>query len=268
MSMLEPDGKPHGERAEFHAIARKESRLYKRVVGFLIEEFQSGSYAVGDKMPAERDLAVRMGVSRPVVREALLALEVLGLIEVRIGAGTFVVRLPGESDAPQFTISPFELLEARLLFEGEAAALAALHITDEEIAELEGLVEAIQQQNEHGLAEENADMAFHMTIARATRNLAVEKTVESLWLQRWSSPECSLLLEHARTANILPVVEEHSAVVEALRTRDPKAARAAMRAHLEAVISHLLFAVEEQALAEARRSVDSKRRRFDGMSQI
>ncbi|MCJ2180267.1 FadR family transcriptional regulator [Novosphingobium sp. 2580] len=254
--------------SELGAFGTDESRLYKRVASALIEELQSGRFAIGDKMPAERDLAVRMQVSRPVVREAMLALEVLGLIEVRLGAGTFVVRLPGESDEPRFNVSPFELLEARLVFEGEAAALAAVHITDEEIAGLEQLVAAIQEQNADQIAEENADMAFHMAIARATRNAAVEKTVEDLWLQRWSSPECNLLLEQARTANVLPVVDEHTAIVEALRSRKPQVARMAMRAHLDAVIKHLLFAVEKKALAEARRSVDSQRQRFGSVARI
>lgn len=254
--------------AEMDAIGNDDSRLYKRVAAQLIDQLQSGVFSVGDKMPAERDLAVSMGVSRPVVREAMLALEVLGLIEVRLGAGTFVMRMPGETDAPRFNISPFELLEARLVIEGEAAALAAIHVTDEEIAKLESLVEAIREQNEDHIAEENADMAFHLAIARATRNSAMEKTVEDLWIQRWASAECKLLLEQARTANVLPVVEEHMAIVEALRARDPSLARAAMRAHLEAVIQHLLFAVEEKALAEARITVAKTRARFGGVSQI
>lgn len=253
---------------EMDAIGNDNSRLYKRVAAQLISQLQSGVFSVGDKMPAERDLAVSMGVSRPVVREAMLALEVLGLIEVRLGAGTFVMRMPGETDAPRFNITPFELLEARLVIEGEAAALAAVHVTDEEIAKLENLIEAIREQNEDHIAEENADMAFHLVIARATRNSAMEKTVEDLWIQRWASAECKLLLEQARTANVLPVVEEHTAIVEALRVRDPCLARAAMRAHLEAVIQHLLFAVEEKVLAEARSTVARTRARFGGISQI
>jgi GntR family transcriptional repressor for pyruvate dehydrogenase complex len=257
-----------GASHELEVIGNDDSRLYKRIAATLIEELQAGHYVVGDRMPAERDLAQSMGVSRPVVREAILALEVLGLLEVRVGAGTFVVRLPGETDEPRFSISPFELLEARLVFEGEAAALAAQHITDDEIVELEALVDAMGEQNERQVAEENADMAFHLAIARATRNSAVEKTIEDLWLQRWASPACKLLLEQARTANVLPVVEEHTAIVEALRARDSVRSRAAMRAHLEAVITHLLFAVEEKAVAEARNSVAMTRARFGAAAQI
>lgn len=243
--------------------ADDDGRLYRRVAKAMIAELQSGTYAVGDRMPAERDIAISMGVSRPVVREAMLAMEVLGLVEARLGAGTFVIRLPGEVDGePAFTVSPFELIEARLLIEGEAAALAARHISDEELERLEELVKAIQQENAEENGGENADMAFHMTIAKAGRNSAIVRTVEQLWTLRSTSPECRLLLEQARTANVKPVVEEHRAILNALRQRDPDAAREAMHAHLNAVLQHLLFAVEEEAVAAARQSVAATRKRF------
>lgn len=240
-----------------------DGRLYRRVAKAMIAELQSGTYAVGDRMPAERDIAISMGVSRPVVREAMLAMEVLGLVEARLGAGTFVIRLPGEVDSePEFTVSPFELIEARLLIEGEAAALAARHISDEELRRLEELVAAIQQENAEENGGENADLAFHMTIARAGRNSAIARTVEQLWTLRSTSPECRLLLEQARTAHVKPVVEEHRAILTALRQRNPDAAREAMHAHLNAVLQHLLFAVEEEAVAAARQSVAATRERF------
>ncbi|MET1755860.1 FadR/GntR family transcriptional regulator [Novosphingobium sp. RD2P27] len=253
---------------DFRSSEGGETRLYKNIVRLLLDDLHAGIYAVGDKMPAERDLALRMGVSRPVVREAMLALEVLGLIEVRLGSGTYVVRLPGESDAPEFSVSPFELLEARLLFEGEAAALAANHITDDEIAQLEALVEEIQRENRQADGKEDADLRFHLLIAHASRNTAVERTILDLWKLRSTSPECKLLQEKARIANVRPVVEEHNAVVEALRQRDSSAARAAMRAHLDGVLQHLLFAVEEDAVAEARRSVAKTRERFQRKSSF
>lgn len=238
-------------------------RLYRRVAKAMITELQSGTYALGDRMPAERDIAVSMGVSRPVVREAMLAMEVLGFVEARLGAGTFVIRIPGAvDDEPEFTVSPFELIEARLLIEGEAAALAARHISDEELQRLEQLIAAIQQENADENGGENADMAFHMTIARAGRNTVIAKTVEQLWALRSTSPECRLLLAQARTANVKPVVEEHRAILTALQQRDPLAAREAMQAHLNAVLQHLLFAVEEEAVAAARQSVAITRERF------
>lgn len=245
------------------SMADVDGRLYRRVAKTLIGELQSGVYGVGDRMPAERDIAITMGVSRPVVREAMLAMEVLGLVEARLGAGTFVIRIPRKVDSdPEFTISPFELIEARRLIEGESAALAARHISEEEIKRLEELFTAITLENTDENGGENADMAFHMAIAKASQNGAIATTVAELWNLRCTSPECRLLLEQARAANRKTVVEEHQAILTALRQRDPHAARKAMHMHLNAVLQHLLFAVEEEAVAAARHAVAATRERF------
>ena len=248
--------------------APSNGRLYQRVAQRLFQELANGKYAVGDRLPAERELAIEHEVSRPAVREAMIALEVQGLIDVRVGSGAYVRRLPGINDRPGFNVTAFELTEARLLFEGESAALAATNITDAELDELEALVRQISKENQRRGVTENADFDFHMLIARATRNLAIVNTIEELWRVRSTSPECALLHAKARAANVRPVVEEHSSIVEALRTRDPAKARAAMRAHLGSVIDHLLFATEEQALAKAREAVASTRRRFGNVASI
>lgn len=244
------------------ANAKPNDRLYQDLARALLEELGSGRYPVGTRLPAERDLAVRFEVSRPTVREAIIALEVQGLVEVKIGSGAYVKRLPGENDRPGFNVTAFELTEARLLFEGEAAALAATQVTDEDIAEIESLVQQIAEENLNPNGTEKADRAFHLAIARATRNIAVYNTVEGLWDLRVTSPEAALLHEKARHANVKPVVEEHTAILDALRARDPNAARSAMRAHLSAVLDGLLFATEERALAEARRATQAKRERY------
>jgi GntR family transcriptional regulator, hexuronate regulon transcriptional repressor len=237
-------------------------RLYQDLARKLIAALASGKYPVGSRLPAERELAQQFNVSRPTVREAVIALEVQGLVEVRIGSGAYVVALPGKKQIAGFNISAFELTEARLLFEGEAAALAASEVTDEEIGEIERLVSEIARENQDPKGTDKADRAFHLAIARATRNTAVYETIEKLWSLRYTSPEAALLHEKARTANVKPVVEEHTAVLAALRRRDPAAARAAMRAHLSAVLDSLLFATEEKAVEEARRSAATKRARY------
>lgn len=244
-------------------------RLYQRLARILFDQLASGRYSVGDRLPAERELSVEYGISRPAVREALIALEVQGYIEVRVGSGAFVRRLPGHGeDRPGFAITAFELTEARMVFEGEAAALAALHITDEELGELGSLVEQIGRENLLPDVTEDADRAFHLAIARATRNAAIQMTIEEFWRVRASSPECALLHDKARSANVRPVVEEHSAILTALRRHEPRAARAAMRAHLAAVMEHLLFTTEERAIEEARRSVASTRARYRGTATV
>lgn len=237
-------------------------RLYQELARRLMQDLAGGRYAVGDRLPAERDLAEEYEVSRPTVREAIIALEVQGLVEVRIGSGAYVRRLPGKEEAPGFNISGFELTEARMLFEGEAAALAATQITDEELAQLEQLVADIAQENSSADGTEEADRNFHLAIARATRNTAVFETIERLWELRRTSPASVQLHALARTANIKPVVNEHTAVLDALRAHDAEAARTAMRAHLAAVLDSLLFATEEQAIREARLVVEAKRQRY------
>jgi GntR family transcriptional repressor for pyruvate dehydrogenase complex len=237
-------------------------RLYQRLARRLFEQLASGDFAIGDRLPAERELAIDYGASRPAVREALIALEVQGFIEVRVGSGAYVCRLPGQGEEPGFAITAFELTEARLLFEGEAAALAALHITDAQIERLDGLVAAIATENLRSDVTEEADRDFHLTIAAATRNAGVVRTIEDMWHLRSTSPECALLHAKARDAKVRPVVAEHAAIVEALRARDAAGARAAMRAHLTAVMDHLLFTTEELAVEEARRSLADTRQRY------
>jgi GntR family transcriptional regulator, hexuronate regulon transcriptional repressor len=238
------------------------NRLYQRIARILFDQLAEGRYKVGDRLPAERDLAEEHEVSRPVVREAMIALEVQGLIEVRIGAGAYVRRLPGSDDQPDFHVTGFELTEARLLFEGEAAALAATHISDAELAELDALLAEIAAENAQASFSDRADRAFHLLIARATRNTLIAKTVEQYWDLRSASPECALLHGRARDADMRPVLDEHRAIADALHARDPAAARAAMRAHLSNVMDDLLVATEEQAIAEARQSIASKRERY------
>lgn len=243
-------------------LAGARDRLYQEVARELVRDLAAGNYPVGSRLPAERDLAQHYDVSRPTIREAMIALEVQGFVEVRIGSGAYVRRLPGASDVPGFNFSAFEITEARLLIEGESAALAATQITDEDLREIETLVQAIDRENLDPEGTDRADRAFHLAIAAATRNGAILDAVRQLWQIRADSPESALLHAKARHANIKPVVDEHSAILDALRRRDPQAARAAMRVHLSAVLESLLFATEERAIAQARRASAVKRERY------
>lgn len=257
-----------GDKGAKAGGAAAHDRLYQNLARKLFAELASGKYAVGDRLPAERDLAEVHAVSRPTVREAIIALEVQGYVDVRVGSGAYVKKLPGASDAPMFNVTAFELTEARLLIEGEAAALAATNLTDAELDELDALVALMADEAAEVAAQFDADKAFHLLIARGTRNAAMAHAVEELWRMRDSSPEAGLLHDKARDAKITPVGDEHAAIVTALRTREAARARTAMRAHLAAVLDHLLFATEEQAIEEARRAIASKRARFSLASQL
>ena len=123
-------------------------------------------------------------------------------------------------------------------------------------------LDEIARENRDPKGQEKADRAFHLAIARATRNSAIFEAIERLWDLRNTSPEAALLHEKARTANVKPVLEEHTAVLRALEARDPAAARDAMRAHLAAVLDSLLFATEDKAVERARDATRAKRARY------
>lgn len=209
-------------------------RLYVRVARRIAELISSGEVKPGEKLPSERDLAEMLQVSRPSVREAMIALEVSGLIEVRTGSGIYVSE-QGPDLPAMFAdegVGPFEILEMRLLVEPEACALAAERITPAQLRELRSQFEAMQKAN--GTPDmETHDGAFHRLIAAATENTAIEKTVAWLWALRQQS-ELSrgfhrLILEEGT----YPVLDEHERILEAMESGDPEAARQAMRAHLE-----------------------------------
>lgn len=235
-------------------------KLYQQVAGAVADAIQRGAFRPGQRIPSERELADEYKVSRPTIREAMIALEVIGIVRSRHGSGIFVADNP-PLDAPTIglDIGAFELTEARRLFEAEAAALAALSITDAEIAELERLIGEMERENQENVSGEHADRAFHLTIAKATRNSAVADVVESLWDARYRSPLCRHMLEHARSLGIQPRIDEHIAILTALRDRNPKAARTAMRHHLARVIDGLLKATETEAMERARAEVEAKR---------
>ncbi|WP_422056423.1 FadR/GntR family transcriptional regulator [Sphingomonas sp.] len=237
-------------------------RLYRTIARRLLASFSGGQYQPGDRLPTERELAITYNVSRPTIREAIIALEVQGIVDVRVGSGAYLRGLPDATDEAQFNVTAFELTEARLLVEGEATALAASQITDAELETLARLIEEIAKENERNAGTEDADREFHLTIARATRNSALVSIIDTLWSLRAKSPESALLYAKARSANVKPVVDEHQAILDALLTRDPAIARAAMRAHLSAVLDSLLFATEERAIEAARIASASKRARY------
>ncbi|GIX22101.1 MAG: GntR family transcriptional regulator [Gammaproteobacteria bacterium] len=238
-------------------------RLYQQVADKLMAMIEAGRFPPGSRLPAERKLAETFGVSRPTVREAIIALELAGYVEVRVGSGVYVLEPQGQAPAAtELDVGPFELTEARILFEGEAAALAATLITDEEIAQLEEALAEIAEANERAPSSEVQDRKFHMLIAQATRNSAIVSVIDELWEWKMSSPLNERIFQKVRELGYRPRIDEHRAIIDALRRRDPQAARAAMHEHLGRLIDELLDATEIEALEEARRRVSRERERF------
>jgi DNA-binding FadR family transcriptional regulator len=239
---------------------RRDGRLYERVAADLRAALASGRYAIGDRLPSERDLATQHGVSRPTVREAVIALELDGMVEVRTNSGVYVAALAPSGGVPaQTDVGGFELLEARRLIESQVAALAAPRMTPDRLARLRAL--AIEMDEADLLSAEAADREFHIEIARATENSALVTTVAMLWDARSRSAQYRLLSEKVRAVGVAPRRSEHEAIVAALASADRDRAHAAMWDHLTRVIEALLEATEVEAIARARAEVDEKRRR-------
>lgn len=236
-------------------------KLYQQVATSVAARIDAGIYPRGSRLASERDLAEEFGVSRPTVREAMIALEIRGLVDARPGSGIYVTEAaPATGPGPELDIGAFELTEARRLFEGEACALAASIISDAELVELETVLGQMVDENEYAASMgEQADRRFHVTIARATQNTAIVMVVENLWDLRYRSPLCAAMLGRAREVGVRPLIEDHREILDALRDRDPELARQAMRAHLSRVIEDLLTATELDAMARTRSDVERRR---------
>jgi DNA-binding FadR family transcriptional regulator len=210
-------------------------RLYRQIADQIRGLVRSGEYAVGSRLPPERDLAKQLGVSRPSVREAIIALEVEGLVEVRIGSGIYVLdagRGNGHDETMQAASGPFELLRARWVIEGECAALAAKSAKKSHIAGIEEALELMREEHQSGKQPLNADRIFHLRIAEATGNGALVQVVRMLWEER-TGPLYKQLEHHYDAPELWDAaLAEHRAVLKAISARDQGGARTAMQRHL------------------------------------
>lgn len=233
-------------------------RLYQQVAQQVRDLIRAGEYSAGNRLPPERDLAKRLGVSRPTVREAMIALEIDGLVEIRVGAGIFVSKqaprqvkalVPSVDTGP----SPFDLLAARRVVECETAAQAALHATPADIAAIGQTITAMERDLRAGGSGQQADRLFHIRIAAATRNSVLVTIVDGLW-DGMFAPIFHGLSTYTGLSGTTPTTfADHTAVYEGLRRHDPDAARAAMARHLANVERALTRAADLSLPAQSKR---------------
>ena len=225
--------------------AVESSRLYRQIAEQLRGLITGGEFDAGTRLPAERDLARQLGVSRPSVREALIALEVEGWVEVRTGSGIYVqppqqrsgARPPANGNGNGTDWGPLQLMKARELVEGEVAALAARHARRAQIAVMASALGRMREEAEAGVEPRAGDEAFHNAIAQACGNEVLSDTVRSYWSAR-HGPLFSRLGDYFENpASWNAALIEHAAVLEAIRAHDPQAAREAMHEHLKKATS-------------------------------
>ncbi|MGI9275482.1 MAG: FCD domain-containing protein, partial [Endozoicomonas sp.] len=211
----------------------------------------SGTYRVGERLPPERTFAENLGVSRTIIREALIMLELEGLIEVRKGSGIHVIATPAQITAQkegraetEFTdVGPFELLQARQLLESHIAAFAATQVNKSNIRQIQEALQLEKQELREGKVSGKGDEMFHLAVAEATQNSVLAAMVKQLWDIREKSSMWAKLHKWIDEIDYLQKwVDQHEAILTALMKKQPEAARQAMWQHLEDVKNTLMDA--------------------------
>ena len=220
-------------------------RLYRQIAEQLRTLISKGEFAPGTRLPAERDLAKQLGVSRPSVREALIAMEVEGWVEIRTGSGVYVLdrskrasRTNGRRIAST-EWGPLELIRARRVVEGEIASMVADQAKREDIEAMRQAIDAMKSDAQRGVLPIEGDRAFHSAIVEACGNVVLIETVQGFWDSR-RGPLFERLVGYFETMKSWQsAIAEHEAILAAICAHDGSAARAAMHAHMDK--SHARF---------------------------
>jgi GntR family transcriptional repressor for pyruvate dehydrogenase complex len=224
------------------------ARLYKQIADRIAERIYSGRYKIGERLPTERELAEEFDIGRPVIREALIALELYGLVLIRQGAGIYVQ--PWQNQPLKVNIfdrglNPFELIDARRIIECETAAAAAVIINERELLDLQHCLQKMKESHSDLGRYSIHDREFHTAIARAVRNSALSAIVDSLWALytrgRYVEQYAKFMPREKLHGDRL---DEHIAIYSALERHDPEGARTAMETHLKRSKSTLMEAAE------------------------
>lgn len=224
-------------------------RLYQQVAEQIRDLIECGSFAVGERLPGERELAEELGVSRPTIREALIALEVEGLIHIRMGSGIYVTQQRREKPVPipaDDVEGPFELLRARSLIECAIAEDAARVVTPAHIEAMDAVLTKMAQTFSNAQTSISLDRTFHMTIAGIIENAVLERFVGELFDQRMTPFFERLASYFESPASWRAAFEEHRAIRDAIASGDPARARTAMQFHLQQSQTRFSRSFEEE----------------------
>ncbi|MDO5643144.1 MAG: FadR/GntR family transcriptional regulator [Paracoccus sp. (in: a-proteobacteria)] len=206
-------------------------RPYRQIADQILALISAQGIAPGDRLPAERDLAERLSVSRPALREALIALDVEGHVQIRMGSGIYVSdpAAPGEQVDSE---GPFEIMQARAIVESAIAEEAAARADDALIATLDQNLRQMAEVSNDAAQSIRLDGAFHVAIATAAGNNLLRSFTSEIFRKRLT-PLFERLASHFETPPTWrSALDEHRAIRDALAARDPARAREAMRTHL------------------------------------
>lgn len=225
------------EAVTFALTPGRRHRLSDQLYGQILEKIVSGQLSEGDRLPPETELCEMFGVSRPIVREALIRLRTDGLLQARQGAGTYVLARPADrltNFADTQDVAGFlRCIEARLPLEATAAKLAAERRSPAQLEKMTAAHLAFEAQATAGAMSADTDMDFHLSIAAATGNDFFPAILANLHGSLIGFMRLSLNLTRTGSSDRAKrVVGEHAMVLEAIRVQDGEAAELAMRLHI------------------------------------
>jgi GntR family transcriptional regulator, transcriptional repressor for pyruvate dehydrogenase complex len=232
-------------RKAFRAV--RKTRVSEEIIGQVRDLITSGRLKVGDRLPAERELATTLQVGRSTVREAIRAMESLGILEARPGEGTFLVSNPSEQRPDPVTANAFKswenqrkLFEVRMVIEPDLAALAARRASFEQIVKMRNILEeqdALVKRGETGI---KSDTAFHFLLAEAAGNDVLVRIMDSLMSLLHETREATL---HTGGRSVRSM-KQHRTILRAIEARDPVAAERRMREHISEM-EQLVFSTQD-----------------------
>ncbi len=216
------------------------SRAYQAVASDLVRLIQT-EYEIGSRLPPERELAKLYSVSRPTIREALLALSIAGMVEIRSKGGVYITQRHAAPDLSRSGIGPFETVDARLLVEPEIAALAASNATPEMITELRASQALMEESLAQGQDLKLGDHRFHVALASSTGNSMLAAICDLLWKAQLDSPIWAEANRKSRLDHYWKVwIDDHATILQAVELGSAIRARSAMIRHLDNIRSTLV----------------------------
>ncbi|MBC3362710.1 FadR/GntR family transcriptional regulator [Pseudomonas sp. SWRI154] len=215
-------------------INTAERKPYQKIADQLRNYIAQGDFKTGSRLPPERDLTQLLGVSRPSLREALIALEIDGEIEIKMGSGVYVRARPerGKNRSTTLGESPSELMQARALIEGESVVLACLHGKKSDYRYLQACIDAMRASIANGQPPLEDDRRFHHHLAKMSGNSALVRIITALFDERHTPISAHLSKHSENTQTWEAAVAEHEAILHALANKDVFGAQTSMRQHL------------------------------------
>ena len=238
------------------STSRATSRAYEEVVSEIEQSVKSGVLSIGSRLPGERELAQQFGVSRVVIREAVRHLEARGIVEVRVGSGTYIRSVSGAALSKSFTLwlqledsAVLDLYAVRQALEVTAASLAAVHATPEDLAQMRHLLDEWATllakspfTDEDVAASDNFEVEFHYLLAKASRNTALETLLRAILPLIFAGRRAVIRLtgnlqQATAGLSLAETAAEHNDIYKAIVNRDPMAAEFFVRRHMQTSIA-------------------------------